>query len=537
VADLAYHFSAAEMWRKALEYAQQAAERAQRLFAPHATIEQVTRAIDAAHHLGEQPFPALYRARGQAHETLGEFARARDDYQAALEGAQALGERRAEWQALLDLGFLWAERDYLQMGEYRRRALEVARTLDDPIILGHSLNRIGNWHLFVEQPREALRHHHEALELFRAANDRRGMAATYDLLGATNVIGGDIPAAVEHYERAVARFRELGDLQGLSSSLATFSTRGASCLWTATVWPIVDAAECARDGEEALRLAQQIGWRSGEAGALVCLASIHGARGEYARALECARASMAISQEIGNAAWEIGAWNVLGALALDVLAPALARDHLERGLALARELGSYFVRNIAGYLASACIALRDLAHAASVLDDTLPLDTPMETQGQRATWCARAELAIASGDPAQALRIVERLIESAAQVDRYGAGCVPRLWRLRGTALAALHCADDAEAALRAADDGAASRGLRPIRWRIQAGLGSSTKARGAASRPKRRFPPPARSSKTSRRLYRMATCVRGFCGAPSRSFHVLPHRRRAAQSKPLSMA
>jgi len=27
---------------------------------------------------------------------------------------------------LLDLGFLWAERDYIQMGEYRQRALDLA---------------------------------------------------------------------------------------------------------------------------------------------------------------------------------------------------------------------------------------------------------------------------------------------------------------------------------------------------------------------------------------------------------------------------
>jgi predicted ATPase len=38
VADLAYHFFAAEVWPKALEYAGQAAERAQRLYAPRAAI-------------------------------------------------------------------------------------------------------------------------------------------------------------------------------------------------------------------------------------------------------------------------------------------------------------------------------------------------------------------------------------------------------------------------------------------------------------------------------------------------------------------
>jgi DNA-binding CsgD family transcriptional regulator len=240
----------------------------------------------------------------------------------------------------------------------------------------------------------------------------------------------------------------------------------------ATVWPLVDATACVRDGEEALRLAHQTGWRAGEAGALVSLASSHGPRGEYAVALEQATSALEISQEIENSAWMIGALNMLGALALDLFALARARDHLERALELAHELGSYFVRNIAGYLASTCLAQRDFARAAAVLAATLDADTPMEMQGQRATWCARAELALAVGDSAQALQIIDQLIASAAHVERYGVGCIPRLWHLRGAALAALGEVEQAEAAFLAADQGTALRGLRPTRWRIQASLG-----------------------------------------------------------------
>lgn len=472
VADLAYHFSAAEVWHKTLEYAQQAAERARCLYAPRAGIEHMSRAINAARNLGEQVSPSLYRGRGQAYETLGEFERARDDYEAALERAQASGERAVECQVLLDLGFLWAARDYVQMGAYRRRALDLARTLDDPIMLGHSLNRVGNWYLFVEQPREALRYHHEALELFRVADDRRGQAMTYDLLGATNTLGGDIPAGVAHYEQAIALFRELGDRQGLSSSLATFSIRGASYLCFATVWPLVDAAACARDGAEALQIAQQIGWRAGEAGALVALASGHGPRGEFALAIECSQRALEITQEIENAAWMIGALNMLGALALDLLALEQACAYLEQALALAHELGSYFERNIVGYLASAYIARHDFTRAESALAAALAPDTPMEMQGQRMTWCARAELALAAGDPTLALVTVDRLIASAAHLAHSGAGCVPRLWHLRGEALAALGRLDEAADALLAADQGAAQRGMRPLRWRIQVSLG-----------------------------------------------------------------
>ncbi len=192
LADLAYHFSEAGLWEKALLYAQQAGETAQRLYAPRAAIEQYTRALDAASYLALAPRAALYHARGQAYETLGEFEQARHDYEQALGAAREAHDGVAEWQSLLDLGALWAERDYQQTGAYFRRAIERARALADPKLLAHSLNRLGNWYLNVEQPHEALRYHQEALATFQTLSDQRGTASTLDLLGMASLLGGDL---------------------------------------------------------------------------------------------------------------------------------------------------------------------------------------------------------------------------------------------------------------------------------------------------------------------------------------------------------
>jgi DNA-binding CsgD family transcriptional regulator len=478
-ADLAYHFYKAEQWAQALVYAQQAGQQAQRLYAPRAAIEQLSRALESAHRLGQIPPPGLLRARGQMHEVLGEFKLARGDYQAALERALAEGDQHAEWQALLDLGFLWGERDYERMGDYLQRALARARTIGDPATLAQSLNRVGNWHLVVEQPHAALRYHQEALGLFQAIADQAGLAATYDLQGVTYMMGGDIPAGVENYEQAVTLFRELGSPQGLSSSLATASMRGASYPWSATVWLPVDAADCIHDGEEALDLARRIDWRAGEAGALIYLAFGHGPRGEYALALERAQAGLDIAHETEHRVWQVGAYMALGLLALDLLALGLARQQCEQALALAHELGSFFVRNVAGALATTCVAQRDLARAEEVLAATLPPDTAMEMQGQRSAWCARAELALAAGDAAMALQIVDQLIATAKHIERYGAGCIPRLWLLRGQALGALGRTADAEDALVAAERGARRLGLPPVRWRILGNLGRLHQGQG----------------------------------------------------------
>src|SRR6266568_610848 len=138
LADLAYHFFEAGAWGKAMEYGQRAGEQAQRLYSPRAAIEHVTRALDAAQRGSILPPTMLYRQRGQAYETLGDFERAQADYKTTLQMAQRAGDGHGEWQALMDLGFLWAERDYSQTGAYCQEALALARRMDDPLTLAHN---------------------------------------------------------------------------------------------------------------------------------------------------------------------------------------------------------------------------------------------------------------------------------------------------------------------------------------------------------------------------------------------------------------
>src|SRR6266852_5985200 len=85
------------------------------------------------------------RTRGRALEALGDFERARADYEEERLCARDLDDGPGEWQGLIDLGFLWAGRDYQQTRDYFRQAVDLARTLHDPQIEAHSLNRLGNW--------------------------------------------------------------------------------------------------------------------------------------------------------------------------------------------------------------------------------------------------------------------------------------------------------------------------------------------------------------------------------------------------------
>ncbi|HEV2659863.1 MAG TPA: tetratricopeptide repeat protein, partial [Ktedonobacteraceae bacterium] len=470
--DLAYHFSEAGVFEKALSYAQQAGEKAQRLYAPRAAIEQYTRAIDAASELQLAPLPALYHARGQAYETLGEFEKARHDYEQALGAAYEAHDGVAEWQSLLDLGALWAERDYQQTGAYFRRAIERARALADPKLLAHSLNRLGNWYLNVEQPHEALRYHQEALATFQTLSDRRGKASTLDLLGMASLLAGDLLQSAAYYEQAIALLLELDERERLPSSLANLMLCGGIYQTETLVPAAVGFAESLKLGELALKIAGEIGQRSDEAYTLIHMAMFLGPRGEYARALKVAQRGLDIAEEIEHRQWMTAGHRVLGALYLDLLALSEAQQHLEQALALAQEIGSgFWINHASAHLASVCSGLKDLARAESLLTAAPASDSPPQTQAQRLIWYARAQLALAQGDPYRTLAITEQLFASAAHVA--GEQSIPHLAHLRGKALATLNRPAEAETALQAAQAGAVTRGLRPLLWRIAIDLGN----------------------------------------------------------------
>ena len=475
--ELAYHYSAAGVWAKALMYSQRAGLKAQALYAPREAIEHLTRAVEAARQMSVLPPVATLRARGKAYETVGDFERARSDCEEALNVARQVQDHLAEWQQLIDLGFLWASRDYAMTGEYFQRALELAHTLSDPAMVGHSLNRLGNWYANVEQAGEGLRYHQEALALFETLNDPRGLAETLDLLGMTSQLNSALIQSHSYYQRAIRIARESDDRWGLSSSLACLTLCAPSYLKNLDV-PATSLVEAIRNAEEAIKVAREIGWRAGEAFAGLLLAMCLGPQGDYARALDAVRASLALAEEIQHRQWIIGANAALGILHLDLLAFDAAQSHLERALALAREVGSQvWADSTAGYLAATYAAQGELGRAEALLNEVLAKNMPMQTQSQRLCWYARGELAQAQGETETALGIANGLIASAQNLTMKTV--IPHLWKLRGEALVALGKRSEAETVLRAAQAAAFEQGAYPLLWRLRIAHGKLYQALG----------------------------------------------------------
>jgi DNA-binding CsgD family transcriptional regulator len=466
--DLAHHWHEAGVWERALDCGLRAGEHALSVYAPRAAIDQLTRALDAVHHLGVTSPPDLYQQRGLAYEMVGDFEAALADLEAAIRIAAESGEDWLEWRALTDLGRLWTGRDSARTGECVLRALELARRLDERASVAHSLNRVGDWQMNLGQVADALVSHREALAIFELLDDQQGIAETLESLGGTSHQAAAVVAAAEYFDRAIPLLRELDDRQRLVSALVLRTAVGGTYLLDVAAPAARGVDAGAAGGDTALRIAREIGWRAGESFASWQMAVWYGPRGQYARALDLAQTGLGIAMDIGHRQWLAGAHCALAALHFDLLDLPLARQHAEQALAIGREIGSpVWVRTAAGIGASISVARHDLDSAAVLLDQALSGDATSETLGERLCWHARAELWLARNKPGEALGVVDRLSEHLG-----AAAAAPRLFKLRGETLAAAGRYSEAEDTLQLARTMAETSDAQWLTWRICAALG-----------------------------------------------------------------
>jgi len=476
LADLAYHFYEAGSWTKALEYEQLVGEKALALYAPRAAIGHLTHALNATNHLHVIPPGNVYYTRGQAYQTLGEFDRAHSDYERALETAHMTSDGTLEWHSMMALGFLWAERDYAQAGEWFHRALDLASLHASSILRAHSLNRIGNWLANTGRIEEGLHAHKEALSIFDEQQNIQGMAETLDLLGITYGMCGDRVKAVEQLRQAIDLFRALGDNQSLSSSLAMRAIQSMPGSSETTFCPLRTRDECVQDASESLLLARQIDSLAGQSFAENTLAHTLLSFGEFGQALSHAQEARRIASEIEHQQWMIASSYALGQVYMLLLAPALAISSLEDGLSLAQELGSTFwIATLVAHLGRAYVLNHDLPAAKAILQTVKPDEQSPRSIAKRDIVLAKGELLLAMREPGMALQIAEQLLASApGLILDQPIQAIPHLLKLKGEALMALSHLDEAVEALEDARHGAMARYALPVLWTIHRSLGQA---------------------------------------------------------------
>jgi DNA-binding CsgD family transcriptional regulator len=468
LADLSYHYYTGGLWQKALDYSQKAGEQARRLYSQREAVVYYSRALVSARQLKIAVAPELLGARGHAYEILGDFKSALDDFEQARKLAQDQQDGRAEWQTLIDLGLLWAGRDYQRTGAFFRQAEELARKLNEPKLLAHSLNRVGHWYFVTGKTTQALERHRQALEFFEGEQDERGMAETRDMLGMAMLHHGDQIGSYEEYRHAIRLFRTLDDKHGLISALIG----ACHSLYDETDFVSSQSRmENQAMALEALELARQVGWASGEAFAEWGLAIGLAHWGVFEEAIAHSKAMLRIALEIENPQRIIGAYYALGYIYVLMLQAELAIQNLEAGFSLAKEHGSaWLVGNTTTELATAYLLNDNTDRAHTLLDSVLGQETGYQTRAERGMLWAKGNLCLAENNPAEALRIAEHLLDSKRSPQETQP--IPALLKLKGEALFALKQFKKAEQALEGAKQGAKEREALPLLWQIHSRLG-----------------------------------------------------------------
>ena len=272
----------------------------------------------------------LFRYLGDA----GHYTEAEAIHTHALDAARRTGDRRAQANALLNLGTscLWQCR-YSEAADHYQRALAIRRELGDQHDQARVLSNLSLLYFRLGRYEDAVGHARQALAAHAAIRDRFGQALALGNLGMVLCRQGRYQQAASTGQAALTLFQELGHREGEANALGTLGEalrrQGRH-------------QEATRRLRQAIDLAHELGFRQHEAAALESLARILRGQGDYQQATGHHRRALELYQSIGAHSGEAEARNGLGAtlLAAGRPGPALAEHRL--ALALAGQIGNRY---------------------------------------------------------------------------------------------------------------------------------------------------------------------------------------------------
>jgi class 3 adenylate cyclase/tetratricopeptide (TPR) repeat protein len=473
---LAHHYAEAEAWAEAAEHAGRAAEAARSVFANREALARYDQAIGAAERAGWPPGrqAALLEGRADVHAVLGDFDRARADYDAALEAARRAGDALVETRLLGALGSLWGgHMDYERGLALSREAVRAAeRAGAGPVArraLGEARLRVGQMESNLGRMARSRRELEGALALFRDAGDVGGEGRVLDALAMALFIAGDIGAGIAWAQAALPRLAAAGDRQTEASCRANL---GFSLMYAGRR----DEAEPLI--REAADLARAIGARAQEAYIHTATAEVAEPFGDWGAALAELETGLAIARALGHREWIVLGLATRGRIHRHCGDVAQARALHEEMAAIARELrATLWLADALGELGQDLVAAGALDEGRRLLDDAVARAGEGEKFALR-TRLAQAELALRDGRPAEARALARRFQERLHEWAVLAADAR----RLEGEACLALGEAEAGERLLRQARAEAAARRAAPPAWRAALALAGALDARGHAA-------------------------------------------------------
>jgi tetratricopeptide (TPR) repeat protein len=264
------------------------------------------------------------------YDNLGQYRKALDYYQQALEIQREIGDKGGVGNNLMNLGGV-----YDNLGQYRKaldyyqQALEIQREIGDKRGVSNNLTNLGVVYMNLGQYRKALDYSQQALEIQREIGDKRGVSNNLTNLGAVYHNLGQYQKALDYSQQALEIQREIGDKHGVSNNLSNFGT----------VYMNLGQYRKALDySQQALAIHREIGDKRGEGADLSNLGAVYMNLGQYQKALDYLQQALAIHREIGDKRGEGGDLTKLGAVYKNLGQYQKALDYFQQALEIKREI-------------------------------------------------------------------------------------------------------------------------------------------------------------------------------------------------------
>lgn len=280
---------------------------------------------------------ASLRAAGDIYFLLSNYQQALALYDRALERSREGRDDGGTLDALNSIGYA-----YIYLGENQKALRHVTRVRhdcggalprgdEDEVRRGaQALNNIGEIYYSLSELEKSLRCFSDAVDLWTASGDRRGLALAHLNMGYSYTDSGDLTEARKHYRRSMELWQEVGDRRG--EALALTALGGIHSF-------MGDKQQALDSHSKALGLFHLIGNRQGEAAALNGVGQAYQDLSDYRAALDSYQQALKLYEAIGNSDFTALNHYYVGRTYYSLGDTARARASYQRGLELSREVG------------------------------------------------------------------------------------------------------------------------------------------------------------------------------------------------------
>jgi class 3 adenylate cyclase/tetratricopeptide (TPR) repeat protein len=203
---LAYHFTKAEVWDKALDYLIKAAQKAAQAFATREALALYDQAEEAVRQCDSetlaQTMMGIHQARADLYLLVSDFERAHTEGECALALARQTGDQVSEGAALAGMGMAsLLGHKFDQALVDARQAITVAEAVGAQAVLAGAHNTIGFLYEVTGRLDEARAELEHAITISRAQGDVANQAAAL-------IFGAEIPGWEARFDEAVHLYTE-----------------------------------------------------------------------------------------------------------------------------------------------------------------------------------------------------------------------------------------------------------------------------------------------------------------------------------------